>query len=124
MSEQTGQAVPNAAQALIELVTESWRFSRVFARALTKLDAGESTRFVSQYRYFLKRVEETLEYGGMKLVNIEGQPYDPGLATTALNIGDFGPEDVLLVDQMIEPIIMGPEGLIKAGTVMLRKVEA
>ena len=30
----------------------------------------------------------------------------------------------LLVDQMVEPIIMGPNGLRKQGTVMLRKVEA
>ena len=36
----------------------------------------------------------------------------------------FGPDDVLLVDQMLEPIIMGPTGLRKQGTVMLRKVEA
>ena len=27
----------------------------------------------------------------------------------------------LLVDQVVEPIIMGPEGLIRVGTVMLRK---
>ena len=33
-------------------------------------------------------------------------------------------DDVLLVDQMVEPIIMGPNGLRKQGTVMLRKVEA
>ena len=32
--------------------------------------------------------------------------------------------DVLLVDQMVEPIIMGPMGLRQQGTVMLRKVEA
>jgi len=38
-------------------------------------------------------------------------------------IGDFGPDDVLVVEQMLEPIIMGPEGLRKQGTVMLRKVQ-
>ncbi len=46
------------------------------------------------------------------------------VAASALNVGDFGPEDVLVVDQMVEPIIMGPNGLRKQGTVMLRKVEA
>jgi len=44
------------------------------------------------------------------------------MAASALNIGDFGPDDLLLVDQMVEPIIMGPEGLRKQGTVMLRFV--
>ena len=46
------------------------------------------------------------------------------MAASAINIGDFEPDDVLLVDQMVEPIIMGAEGLRKQGTVMLRKVAA
>jgi hypothetical protein len=91
---------------------------------VSKLDAGESGRFLSQLRYFQKRVEESLDSNGLKLVNVEGHPYDPGIAASALNLGDFGPDDTLLVDQMLEPIIMGPNGLRKQGTVMLRKVEA
>jgi hypothetical protein len=105
------------------LSVESWRFSRLFSRLLSKLDAGEGTRYVNQYRYYIKRVEESLGAAGLRLVNVEGQAYDPGIAATALNLGDFGPDDVLLVDQMIEPIIMGAEGLVRAGTVMLRKAE-
>jgi len=87
------------------------------------MDAGEGARFINQYRYYLKRLEESLEQAGLRLVNVEGHPYDPGIAATALNIGDFGPEDHLLVDQMVEPIIMGQEGLVRTGTVMIRKAE-
>lgn len=110
-------------KSLIDISVESWRFSRLFARLLSKLDAGEGDRYTSQYRYYLKRLEETLEGAGLTLVNVEGQPYDPGVAATALNIGDFGADDVLVVEQMIEPIIMGSGGLVRRGTVMLRKVE-
>jgi len=87
------------------------------------LDAGESGRYISQLRYYLKSVESSLETAGLKLVNLEGQVYDPGMAATALNLGDFSPDDQLVVDQMLEPIIMGSEGLLKTGTVMLRRVE-
>lgn len=111
-------------QSLIDISVESWRFLRLFGKVVSKLDAGESNRYVNQLRYFQKKVEESLDSNGLKLVNVEGQPYDPGMAASALNLGDFGPEDVLLVDQMVEPIIMGPNGLRKQGTVMLRKVEA
>jgi hypothetical protein len=111
-------------RSLIEIAVESWKFSRVFARVVNKLDAGEASRYVSQLRYFQKRVELNLDAAGLKLVNVEGHPFDPGMAASPLNIGDFGPEDALLVDQMVEPIIMGPEGLKKQGTVMLRKVQA
>jgi len=108
-------------QSLIEIAVESWRFSRLFARVVSKLDAGEAGRYVNQLRYFQKKLEETLDETGLKLVNVEGELFDPGMAASALNIGDFGPDDTLLVDQMMAPIIMGTEGLKKQGTVMLRK---
>ncbi|SKC83390.1 hypothetical protein SAMN05445504_3617 [Burkholderia sp. CF099] len=111
-------------QSLIDVAVESWRFSRLFARVVNKLDAGEAGKYVNQLRYFQKKVEESLGSSGLKLVNVEGQPYDPGMAAEALNLGDFGPDDELLVDQMLEPIIMGPNGLRKQGTVMLKKVDA
>ncbi len=110
--------------SLINIAVESWRFSRLFSRVISKLDAGETGRYASQLRYFQKQVEDNLEIIGLKLVNVEGHPFDPGMAASALNLGDFGPDDLLLVDQMVEPIIMGPEGLKKQGTVMLRKVQS
>lgn len=110
-------------QSLIEISVESWRFMRLFSRLVNKLDAGEASRYVNQLRYFQKKVEESLESSGLKLVDVEGHPFDPGMAASALNIGDFGPDDHLLVEQMVEPIIMGPEGLKRQGTVMLRKVQ-
>jgi hypothetical protein len=56
------------------------------------------------------------------LVNLEGQPYDVGMAVSALNLSDFSPDDALVVEQMLEPVIMGSEGLLKGGTVILGKV--
>ena len=111
-------------RSLIDMAVESWRFARLFGRLVSKLDAGEGSRYVNQLRYFQKKLEDSLEASGMKIVNVEGQPFDPGIAASAITIGDFGPDDVLLVDQMVEPIIMGAEGLRKQGTVMLRKVAA
>lgn len=110
-------------QSLIDIAVESWRFSRLFGKVVSKLDAGESGRYINQIRYFQKKVEESLDSNGLKIVNVEGQAYDTGMAASALNLGDFGPDDLLIVDQMLEPIVMGPTGLRKQGTIMLRKVE-
>lgn len=112
-----------AESALLDLAVEGWRVSRLFARVLMKLDAGEGTRYANQVRYFVKRVEESLEAVGMRLVNLEGQSYDTGHPASALNIEDFAPDDLLFVEQMLEPVIMGPNGIVKAGTVILKKVE-
>ena len=108
-------------QSLIEVAVETWRLSRLFARVLAKLDAGEQGRYANQLRYFQKKVEEQLHTAGLQLVSVEGQFFDTGMAATAVNLVDFGPEDSLLVEQMVEPIVMGADGLKRAGTVLLRK---
>lgn len=112
---------PDFEALLIDTTIESWRFSRLFLRVAGKLDAGESTRYANQLRFFQRRLEENLSAAGMTLVNVEGRAFDAGMAASALNIGDFGPEEELVVDQMVEPIVMGREGLRKAGTVTLRQ---
>jgi len=111
-------------KSLIDIAVESWRLSRLFHRLIAKLDAGDSNRYINQLRYFQNRLEESLDAAGLRLVNVEGHSFDPGMAAVALNIADFGPHDNLQVEQMLEPIIMGPDGLKKQGTVMLRKVTA
>lgn len=110
-------------KSLIDMAVEGWRFSRLFTRVISKLDAGESSRYLNQVRYFQKKMEESLDANGLKLVNVEGLPYDAGVAASALNLDDFAADDHLIVDQMLEPIVMGPEGLRREGSVMLRKVQ-
>ena len=111
-------------KSLLDVAVESWRFGRLFDRLLTKLDAGEQGRYRSQFRWFQRKLEDSLTGAGMRIVNVEGHPFDPGMAATPLNIEEFASEDALIVDQMLEPIIMGSEGVVRTGTVTLRKVES
>jgi hypothetical protein len=108
-------------KALINISVEGWRFARVFGRLLSKLDAGEAPRYANQARYFLKKIDDGLAEAGLRILSFEGQNFDPGMAVSALNIGDFGPHDVLVIDQMVEPVVMGPEVLVRGGTVILAK---
>jgi hypothetical protein len=107
---------------VINMAVESWRFGKVFNRLLTKLDAGEQNRYKNQFRWFIKKVEEAMEKAELRIVNVEGHPFDPGMAATPLNVEEFDIEDTLYVDQMLEPIIMDKEGILQTGTVTLRKV--
>lgn len=110
-------------ESVVSIAVESWRFGQVFNRLLTKLDTKEQNRYKNQFRWFIKKVEEALEQAELRIVNVEGHQFDPGMAATPLNIEEFHAQETLMVDQMLEPIIMGKEGLIKTGTVTLRKVE-
>lgn len=108
-------------KALIDTSVEGWRFARIFVRLIGKIEASEGVRYSNQARYFLRKIEDGLDAFGLRIVSLEGQTYDPGMPVSALNIADFDPEDPLIVDQMVEPVVMGPEGLVRGGTVMLAK---
>ena len=86
------------------------------------MDAGDTAKYVNQLRYFQKKIEDSLDEVGLKVVNLEGQVFDAGMAVSAINIEDFEERDILVVEQMIEPVIMGGEGLKRSGVVMVRKV--
>lgn len=122
-TENINDRIYSLNQVIINIAVESWRIGKVIERMMMKIDAGEQARYKSQFCWFIKKVEESLKQAGLNLVNVEGQPFDPGMAATPLNIEEFDTGDTLIVDQMIEPIIMSKEGLVKAGTVTLRKVE-
>ena len=109
---------------IINIAIEAWRFRRVSNRLINKLDSAERQRYQNQSRWFEKKLEEFLAEVGWQIVDIEGQAFDPGMAATPLNIEDFDAEDSLIVDQMLEPIIMSSEGLVRTGTVMLKKEES
>lgn len=110
-------------QTLIEIVIESWRMAKLFHRVLGKLDATDASRYINQVRYFQKKLDDSLAVASLRLVSLEGLPYDPGMAATPLNIADFGPDDTLIVEQMMEPILMGPDGVVKSGTILLKRAD-
>lgn len=110
------------ATTLVDMAIESWRFLRVMDRVVHSLDADQQRRVLSRFHYFQKRIGDALEGVDLKLVLLDGSPFGPGLAATAVNAGDFGPHDELIVDQTLEPVVMGPQGVVRTGTVTLRKV--
>ena len=81
----------------------------------------EQRKYKSKLAWFNKKLKETLEEANLKFINLENQKYDTGVAVTAINLDDFQPDDDLEIDQMIEPIVMSNEAVLRAGTVVLRK---
>ena len=108
---------------LITIGSEMFRFKRVFAKAISKLDIEEQTKYNSQFSWFSKRVTKALDDSGLRIVDLDGQPYDPGMAVTPLNIEEFETDDVLYVAQTMEPIIMQNDAVVKTGTVLLGRIE-
>lgn len=110
-------------KSLIEVAVESWRFARLFGRVLDQLDSDEQSRYRGQYIWFEKKLQQSLGQVDLKIVSVEGHPLDSGLPVTALNLEDFKSDETLVVDQMIEPIIQGPTGIVRTGVVTVRRTQ-
>ena len=110
-------------QNLLTIASETFRFERVFKKAISKLEIEDQNKYISQFAWFTKRVNKALDDSGLHLVNIEGQIYNPGMAVTPLNIEDFEPNDILYIKQMMEPVIMDGDSVVKTGTVILGRKE-
>ena len=104
---------------LIDLAVDAWKLARLFERVVARLEPGEQGRYVNQVRFLLKRIDGALDSTGARLVSIEGQPFEPGQAATPLNLDEFADDDALVVAQMLEPIVMGRDGVLRLGTVLL-----
>ena len=108
---------------LIVIATEFFRVQRVFNKAMSKLDVDEQTKYNSQFAWFSKKVAKALDDSGLRIIDIDGQLYDPGMAVTPLNIEEFETDDVLYIAQTMEPIIMRNDAVVKTGTVLLGRIE-
>ena len=109
--------------SVADIAAETYRLRKVFQRAIRNADPREQKKYLSQFGWFEKKVNQSLEELGLHVVSVEGQPYDPGMAVTPLNLEDFGQEEDLIVAQMMEPVILQGDRLVRMGTVMLERAE-
>jgi len=120
--EKLAQRSPDHFSIVVSMGIESWRFCRVFDRVLKKLDAIEQQRYLSQLRFHMSSTEKNLADAGLRLVNLEGQRFDDGMAVVAVNSNDFEASENLFVEQMLDPIVMNADGLVRMGRVILGRV--
>lgn len=105
--------------AIVDISIDSWRFARLFARVIQKLDIAEQQRYHGQLNFHMAALEKKLNSMGLRLVNLEGQVFDPGMAVTVANPTDFESAETLFVGQMLEPVVMSTDGLVRTGKVVL-----
>ncbi len=106
---------------VVALTTESWHFTTVYEAMITKLDASEQRKSLGRLRWHRRKMEQALQESGIRIVNVEGHMYDPGMAATPVNLEDFEADDLLVVNRMLEPIIMEGTNLVKMGRVTLKR---
>lgn len=108
--------------ALLSLAVSGWRFSRAHVALVQSLALADQPRHMASVRFYQRHLEDTLRGLGYEVVDLTGHGIDPGLPVVVLNLGDFTARDLLVVDQVIEPVIMCDGSVVKTGTVVARKI--
>ena len=108
-------------EAIEDIASETFRLRGVFMRVMRSAEPDEQKKYMSQFAWFEKRVCRAMEEADVRVVDLTGQKYDPGMPVTPLNIDDFDSDSVLVIERMTEPVIMLGERLSRTGTVMLKE---
>ena len=108
-----------------EFLIEDFRFTRSYLSIMDKLFLEERKRYESAYNFHANKVEELANKYNLKMaVYKKGDLYDDGYPIVPLNADEFEKDDVLYIEQMIEPIILTVDGkIIRQGTAILGRKE-
>ena len=106
--------------AACELATECWRLSRLnkasFLYTNDRLVLERSVR----------RLNEMLDRMGVRLIDIAGTTYDPGIAAEVLDVqvDSSLPSDTSMVEETVLPTVMCNGKVVQAGQIIVRKALA
>jgi hypothetical protein len=109
--------------ALANFAVEIWRLPKVLDKLIAKIDLNEQKKYISQFSWFHKKAIEFLQSENVIITSFEGSPFDVGMPVNPINIGDFNKDDEMFVEQVLEPVIIQNEKIIKTGSVILKKVD-
>ena len=105
----------------MDIAVQSWKSMRLADRVVSRLDVGEQTRYVNQFKFFNRKITDSLKSAGYTVKDLTGHTYEIGMAVSVINMEEFGEQDVLEVEHMLEPLIMKDGKIRRTGTVSLRK---
>jgi hypothetical protein len=110
-----------AADALALLAAEWFKTARRLTRLTLELGPAQLERERAQQVYSQRRVEETLEKNGMRLLVHDGKPFSPEIPAEPVNPEDFDSEEGLVVSETIEPTVVCDGRILARGLVILAR---
>jgi len=111
----------------IDIAINQWCLSRLFSKAVLKLDKPNVPKFSNQHNFYKKQLENSLSKIDIELdgETLNGEPYDPGHSITPINISSFSSDDILFIDKITSPIVIriSDRKVLRFGKSTLRRKE-
>lgn len=109
---------------MVKLVLEAYKLVSLTQAVLNNSDSTDARKYGSRLSFVLRNIQEILQESQLRIVSLEGIPFDEGLAISAVNLAEFDSHDDLVIDRVLEPLIMGPSGIAHSGIVSVRRKES
>ena len=128
-ADQAGHLVPDTPSSgevggLVKLALEAYKLASLTHTVLNQADPAEAKKYSSRLNFILRNIQDILQESQFRIVPLEGVSYDEGLAISAVNLSEFDSHDDLVIDRVLEPLIMGSQGIVHPGIVSLRRKES
>ena len=110
--------------AVAELLSESWRLNRFTEKLAAQVSDEKLRKKISnQVARFDKKFLQATEVFGVEVVDFTGSEFETGLPVAPINLADFGADEELIVEAMLEPTIKltNSAEIIKRGAAVLRR---
>lgn len=114
-----------AARAQVaEIAGDAWRLAKLLERVERKLQGADRDRCRIRREDCLNKLKRSLADFGVRLIDLEGRDYEAGVAIEPVGMDRFPGRRDWVIEAMIEPIVMGPKGLIKQGVARVKPKES
>ena len=110
-----------ASSALTALAVQYWKLCAMLGRELEFFDDARVSAAEAQLRFARHKLDAILEGQGLRLTTYDGARWTSDVPASPVNAEDFGAAAEPIVEATLEPTIIGPDGIVHAGKVTLRK---
>lgn len=109
-----------ARSQVAEIAGDAWRLAKLLERVERKLQGADRDRCRIRREDCLNKLKRSLADFGVRLIDLEGRDYEAGVAIEPVGMDRFPGRRDWVIEAMIEPIVMGPNGLIKQGVARVK----
>ena len=107
--------------SLAKLAVQYWKLCAAFDREIDFTDPGRRDAAAAQLRFARSRLDTILAGEAIRIETFDGAPWSPQIPASALNPGDIDAGAAAMIIETIEPTIVGPDGVIHSGKILLKQ---
>ena len=109
----------NSEMGLVALAIEFWRLAKIHERAIAEQPINRQPKGIAQLRYALGRLKNILEDEGIRLIEYDGQEFEPNLPVTVVNGDEVAGSSRLIIERTLEPTLIEDGKVLAMGKVAL-----